>query len=520
MAGLRPIGSEKLEGMDKIRRIMEIARYNENIPQSVNETKSSEYRINLADGNTYEIAKERQGYIIKKSINESEFDYIEPMKGRKYYSSYSQALKRLNLITKEVNTLFENEEGTPLIGEQKKKYVLKTKKPKAAAAPDAGAELPPAPDAGAALPPAPDAGAELPPAPDAGAELPPAPDAGAELPPAPDAGAELPPAPDAGAELPPAPEEGGEMPPAPEEGGEMPPAPEGEEGEEELEIDVEKKPKEKKVSDLKRIQILVGKLAQKIRSYEEEKELSSQNVKYVINSILSALDVDVLDEDDIEEIISKLEGGDEDEEGGDEEMDMEAEVEGYEEEQEMVPPPPSPEGEEEIPSPEMAEEYESYGDAFRDYLPAAYGNAAMKGVSGEQTEDYEDDYDVIDFEEIDEEDYASKNRRKRHFYPEVDAFTHGTFGESSVDKVLSKYFTMSEDEIKKQDLKSNQNYQLNKKNVIRLSETVDQMDSALEFISENPRVKLMGLSEKKNLIFKQGINEVKITRTGNILWIN
>ena len=487
MAGLRPIGSEKLEGMDKIRRIMEIARYNENIPQSVNETKSSEYRINLADGNTYEIAKERQGYIIKKSINESEFDYIEPMKGRKYYSSYSQALKRLNLITKEVNTLFENEEGTPLIGEQKKKYVLKTKKPKAAAAPDAGAELPPAPDAGAALPPAPDAGAELPPAPDAGAELPPAPDAGAELP------------------------------PAPEEGGEMPPAPEGEEGEEELEIDVEKKPKEKKVSDLKRIQILVGKLAQKIRSYEEEKELSSQNVKYVINSILSALDVDVLDEDDIEEIISKLEGGDEDEEGGDEEMDMEAEVEGYEEEQEMVPPPPSPEGEEEIPSPEMAEEYESYGDAFRDYLPAAYGNAAMKGVSGEQTEDYEDDYDVIDFEEIDEEDYASKNRRKRHFYPEVDAFTHGTFGESSVDKVLSKYFTMSEDEIKKQDLKSNQNYQLNKKNVIRLSETVDQMDSALEFISENPRVKLMGLSEKKNLIFKQGINEVKITRTGNIL---
>ena len=497
MAGLRPIGSEKLEGMDKIRRIMEIARYNENIPQSVNETKSSEYRINLADGNTYEIAKERQGYIIKKSINESEFDYIEPMKGRKYYPSYSQALKRLNLITKEVNTLFENEEGTPLIGEQKKKYVLKTKKPKAAAAPDAGAELPPAPDAGAALPPAPDAGAELPPAPDAGAELPPAPDAGAELPPAP--------------------EEGGEMPPAPEEGGEMPPAPEGEEGEEELEIDVEKKPKEKKVSDLKRIQILVGKLAQKIRSYEEEKELSSQNVKYVINSILSALDVDVLDEDDIEEIISKLEGGDEDEEGGDEEMDMEAEVEGYEEEQEMVPPPPSPEGEEEIPSPEMAEEYESYGDAFRDYLPAAYGNAAMKGVSGEQTEDYEDDYDVIDFEEIDEEDYASKNRRKRHFYPEVDAFTHGTFGESSVDKVLSKYFTMSEDEIKKQDLKSNQNYQLNKKNVIRLSETVDQMDSALEFISENPRVKLMGLSEKKNLIFKQGINEVKITRTGNIL---
>ena len=494
MAGIRPIGSEKLEGMDKIRRIMEIARYNENIPQSVNETKSSEYRINLADGNTYEIAKERQGYIIKKSINESEFDYIEPMKGRKYYPSYSQALKRLNLITKEVNTLFENEEGTPLIGEQKKKFVLKTKKPKAAT---------------------PDAGTALPPAPDAGAELPPAPDAGAELPPAPDAGAELPPAPDAGAELPPAPEEGGaELPPAPEEGGEMPPAPEGEE---EMEIDVEEKPREKKVSDLKRIQILVGKLAQKIRSYEEEKELSSQNVKYVINSILSALDVDVLDEDDIEEIISKLEGGDDEGGGNEEEIEMEDEVEGYEAEQEMVPPPPSPEGEEEVPSPEMAEEYKSYGDAFRDYLPAAYGNAAMRGMTGEQMEDYEEDYDVIDFDEVEEDDYASKNRRKRHFYPDTDTFTHGTFGESTVDKVLNRYFTISEEDVKKQNLKSNENYKINKKNVIRLSETVDQLDSALEFIKENPRVKLMGLSEKKNLIFKQGINEVKITRTGNII---
>ena len=46
MGGLRPIGSEKLEGMDKIRRIMEIARYNESIPQPVNEDKKTE-KINL-----------------------------------------------------------------------------------------------------------------------------------------------------------------------------------------------------------------------------------------------------------------------------------------------------------------------------------------------------------------------------------------------------------------------------------------------------------------------------------------
>ncbi len=63
MSKLKPIGSEKLQGMDKIQRIMEIARYNENIPNSINETSSVDYRVTLADGNTYEIVKERLGYM-------------------------------------------------------------------------------------------------------------------------------------------------------------------------------------------------------------------------------------------------------------------------------------------------------------------------------------------------------------------------------------------------------------------------------------------------------------------------
>jgi hypothetical protein len=29
----------------------------------------------------------------------------------------------------------------------------------------------------------------------------------------------------------------------------------------------------------------------------------------------------------------------------------------------------------------------------------------------------------------------------------------------------------------------------------------------------------MGLSTKGNLIFKEGINEVRITRTGKVIWI-
>ena len=130
MADLRPIGSEKLEGIDKLKRIMEIATYKESPKTESNNLSTTNYTIRLSDGNFYGIVKERQGYIIKMAINESESDYIEPMKSRKYFSSYSQALKRLNLMAKEINSLLENEEETPLIGEQKKKYILKQGKKK------------------------------------------------------------------------------------------------------------------------------------------------------------------------------------------------------------------------------------------------------------------------------------------------------------------------------------------------------------------------------------------------------
>ena len=479
MAGLRPIGSEKLEGMDKLKRIMEIARYNENIPQSVNETKSTEYKISLADGNSYEIVKERQGYIIKQSINESETEYIEPMQNRKYYSSYSQALKRLNLMTKEINTLYENEEGTSLLGEQKKKFILKTKKPKAQEPVAEPAPLPePAPAPAMPEPPVSEPTPELPPSPEMGAE--------GELPPPSDMGGEE-----------------SAFSPDMEDDEEMPDFG----AEEEMDIDIEEKPKEKKVSDIKRIQILVGKLSQKIRSYEEEKELSAQNVKYIINSILSAIDVDVLDEDDIEEIISKLEGGDEDEDNDNEGMeDMEIEDEEVVD-TDVVPEPPT--------EPEMGEGYDNISDAFQDHMGSAYSNAAMRNIQGEKTEEVSE-ADLVD-------DYH-KDRRKgrKHFqYPEVDTFSHGTFNESSVDKVLSKYFTLNEEDEKelklKQERKTSLVYKKNKENVIKLSESSDQLDIALEYITKNPRVKLMGRSNKGNLIFKEGINEVKITKKGDII---
>jgi hypothetical protein len=473
MAGLKPIGSEKLEGMDKIKRIMEIARYNENIPQTVNETKSTEYSIEFADGNTYRIEKERQGYIIKVAINESDSDYINQMTSRKYYSSYSQALRRLNLMAKEINVLHENEEGISLIGEQKKKFILKTKKNNVAGS--ATETLPPAPDPIPA--PAPD---PIPaPAPD---PIPaPAPDMlspeGDTEPPADDMGTE-PPADDMGTE-----------PPADDMG--MP----EDEVEDETEVEIEKKPREKKVSDLKRIQILVGKLAQKIRSYEEEKELSAKEIKYIINSILSAIDVEVLDEEDIEQIIDKLEGTEDDEDGEDEEEDVTFDE--TEDEQEVSPVPPI--------EPEMAEGYDSLNDAFDDYFGGSFAAQSSKGLRSEMGE---------------EEEYY-KERRNRHFYPEVDSFEHGTFSESSVDKVLSKYFILNENEQKnyqeEKNKKTNITHKNSKQNIVKLAESKEQLETALNYIDKNPRVRMVGISNKGNLIFKEGINQVSITKLGRII---
>lgn len=291
MADLKALGSEKLQGMDKIRRILEIAHYNEKPKEYINENETLNYTITLADGYTYGIVKEKLGYIIKKGINESILDYSDPIRQRKYFDSYSQAMKKLNLHAKEMNRIYENEEEIPLIGEQtapKKKFVLKSPKPAAEPAPEEPtAPSPPAPEASA--PPAPEpTGME--------GEMPPAeggPEMGGEMPPM----GEEPTGMEGG--MPPM---GGEEEPMggmPPMGGEEEPmggipdmGGEGEEG-----------------GSFKTIQRLTGKLSQKLRAFNNQDEdgLDSQDIKYVINMVLSALDLEKLDEDDKEDILSKFE---------------------------------------------------------------------------------------------------------------------------------------------------------------------------------------------------------------------
>jgi hypothetical protein len=394
MAKLKPIGSEKLEGTDKLKRIMEIANYN--VATSSIREGVSDYSINLADGATYHIIKEKSGYIIKKGLNESDADYIDPMRNRKYYSSYGQALKRLNLLVKEVNTLNEVSEETSLFGEQKK-FVLKTPK-SVAPAPIAEPSVPAEP---AALP-------------------------EPELP-------------------------GGDM------GDEEGPLSMDDfplDGEEEMDVDVEMgseegESMEDKVS-FKLVQKLTGKLTQKVRALEAKDGMASEDIKYVINMVLSSLDLTKLSPEDMEDVMSKFEDVD-----SGEEMDM---------------------------------DMESGDDMSSDEM-----DVDMEVGMQEPTEGSGHIFDAL-------------------------------FKESKVDRVLSKYFEVSDNEKtqikrlqeeRKQENLKVVNDMLNKIGKFAISES--QKLASAKFLEENTSFKFVGRTNKNNLVFENKEKQVKVSPEGIVL---
>ena len=317
MGDLRPLGSEKLQGMDKINRIMEIARYNEAPKNEINELSTTNYTIKLSDGNTYAIVKEKLGYIIKSGLNESTLDYSDSIRHRKYHRSYSEAMKKLNLMVSEVNRNTGFEENVALIGEQtdtKKKFVLKTPKPKT------DVDTPPMDVATPPPPPASPDTTMAPPADDMGMTPPPVEDMGA-TPPSDDMG--MPPADDMG--TPPSDDMG--MPPADDMGDD---------------ISSEDDEEQQGPMGLKSIQKLTGRLSQKIRAFDKEKGLDSQDIKYVLNSIISALDLENLDEDDKDDVLSKFDESDEYGEEGPGDLDFEGDDMdmGMGETPEEIPQPP------------------------------------------------------------------------------------------------------------------------------------------------------------------------------------
>ena len=117
MAELKPLGSEKLNSDEKLKRILELTYYNNNKKSSF--SMKAELVQESKTGGVYGIVREKDAYYVKRGLNEQSLDYIGGMfmKNKNKFSSYGDAFKRLELLKGQD----ELQEAT--------KYVLKQNKP-------------------------------------------------------------------------------------------------------------------------------------------------------------------------------------------------------------------------------------------------------------------------------------------------------------------------------------------------------------------------------------------------------
>ncbi len=98
------------------------------------------------------------------------------------------------------------------------------------------------------------------------------------------------------------------------------------------------------------------------------------------------------------------------------------------------------------------------------------------------------------------------------------------FSESKIDKVLSKYFVVTESEKKDVEDRKVNNYisEIRNKVTIKthvkeLSETIEQELTSDFLIKEHKDIKFLGKTNKGNLVFEHEGQQLKITRKGEIL---
>ena len=211
---------------------------------------------------------------------------------------------------------------------------------------------------------------------------------------------------------------------------------------------------------LKQIQKLTGKLGQKLRTFASEQEMTSEDVKYVLNSILSAVDLNLLDENDKEDILSRFESEESGEDGSN------------------------------------------------------YDEIGMEPIEPDTS-----DFDMGD-EITTEPEVGEGNVHKS----KMNAIMDGIFTESKVDKILSKYFVETPEEKKINESKKTQNYikkKINKVNVMEevknLSETIEQELTSEFILRENENSKFIGKTNLKNLVFEHEGKQIKVSPKGEIL---
>jgi len=169
---------------------------------------------------------------------------------------------------------------------------------------------------------------------------------------------------------------------------------------------------------VKKIQKMTGKIAQKIREMED---VDTDLEKYVINSVISALHLDQFSDEDIEDVISKLESEDEEDDMGAEDGGEELPLEEPEMEEEI------------IDEPEMAEE------SYKIKKGALVESLTKKIVKKQISEDY---YGSMNPSPRKIRNAAKKwrNKKRLNAHHDMDMGNSGTYG-----KYDDKEYLMDED---------------------------------------------------------------------------
>jgi hypothetical protein len=210
---------------------------------------------------------------------------------------------------------------------------------------------------------------------------------------------------------------------------------------------------------LKQVQKLTGKLGQKLRAYASEQEMTSEDVKYVLNSILSAVDLNLLDETDKEDILSRFE-----EEGGEEGSNYD----------EIGMEPTEPD----TSDLDMGGEITSEPEVGESNIYKSKINAIMDGVFAESKVDK-----ILSkyFIETPEEKKINESKKIQSY----------------IKKKINKVGVMEE--------------------IKNLSETIEQELTSEFILRENENAKFVGKTNLKNLIFENEGKQIKVSPKGEIL---
>ncbi len=209
--------------------------------------------------------------------------------------------------------------------------------------------------------------------------------------------------------------------------------------------------------------------------------------------VISSIDLNNLDGDDRDDIVSKLDSGDEMDDMGDEMPDMEG----------MDDEMPDIEG--------MDDEMPNMDDEMPDMEGMGNEMPDMEGMGNEMPE-------------MPEMQPRMNNRRSSNMGSQNRGETYTPrkrFEESKVDSVLSKYFEVSPNEQKLNEIKkSDQQLRLNENlnNAKRFSVSKTQLESVKKFLNENRAFNIVGRTNLDNVVLEnKNKKSIRINKNGNIL---